>query len=138
MDNTFHLVILTPFGRYLDSEVSFLETRNDKYSYGITKGHTTMVTTIGISKMRIRFPGNEENIYAVGGGMMNIEKDKVVLVLNSIERSDEVDIERALASKKRAEDRLDRLQERPDYDRARIEASLARALVRLEISQGRK
>ena len=138
MDNTFHLVILTPFGRYLDSEVSFLEARNDKYSYGITKGHTTMVTTIGISKMRIRFPGNEENIYAVGGGMMNIEKDKVVLVLNSIERSDEVDIERALASKKRAEDRLDRLQERPDYDRARIEASLARALVRLEISQGRK
>ena len=139
MDNTFHLVILTPFGRYLDSsEVSFLEVRNDKYSYGITKGHTTMVTTVGISKMRIRFDSKEEHLYAVGGGMMNIEKDKVVLVLNSIERSDEIDIERALASKQRAQNRLDNLKENPNYDRARIEASLSRALVRLEISQGKK
>ena len=138
MDNTFHLVILTPYTRYLDSEVSFIEVRNDKYSYGITKGHTPMVTTVSISKLRIRFAANEEYVYAVGGGMMNIEKDKVTLVLNSIERSDEIDIERALASKKRAEDRLANIKERPDYDRARIEASLSRALVRLDISQGMK
>ena len=138
MDNTFHLIILTPYGRYLDAEVAFLEVRNDKYSYGITKGHTPMVTTVGISKVRIRFSPTQEYIYACGGGMMNIESDKVILVLNSIERSDEVDIERALKAKERAENRLERIKENPNLNRARIEASLARALLRIEISQDKK
>ncbi|MCR5505923.1 MAG: ATP synthase F1 subunit epsilon [Bacilli bacterium] len=137
MENSFRLVILTPYGRYLDGQVTFLEVRNDKYSYGITKGHTPMVATVEISKMRIRF-GNQEFIYAVGGGMINVESDKVTLVLNSIERSDEVDIDRAIASKKRAEDRLEQIKENPNLDIARIRSSLARALVRIEISQDKR
>lgn len=129
----FHLVILTPFGKYLDTQVSFLEVRNDKYSMGITKGHSPLISTIGVEPVKIRMKG-QEFLYACGGGIINVDKEKVTLVLNSIERSDEIDLSRALESKKRAEDRLDNPNE--EIDIARAKASLARAINRINIKQG--
>lgn len=131
--NTFRLVILTPFGKYLDTEVSFLEVRNDQYSMGITKGHAPIISTVGIEPIKVRMLDNEF-IYACGGGIINIDKEKVTLVLNSIERSDEIDLDRALAAKKRAEERLNNPNsESTDINRAK--ASLARALTRIQIKK---
>lgn len=129
----FRLIILTPYGKYLDTDVSFLEVRNDKYSMGITKGHAPLVSTVGIEPVKIRIRG-QEFLYACGGGIINVDKEKVTLVLNSIERSDEIDLERALSAKKRAEERLKNHDE--EIDIARAEASLARALTRIHIKQG--
>lgn len=129
----FRLVILTPYGKYLDTEVSFLEVRNDKYSLGITKSHAPIISTVGIEPIKIRMKGSEF-IYACGGGIINIDKEKVTLVINSIERSDEIDLDRALQAKKRAEDRLNSKTE--EIDTARAQASLARALQRIHIKQG--
>lgn len=129
----FRLIILTPFGKYLDTQVSFLEVRNDKYSMGITKGHSPLISTVGIEPVKIRFKG-QEYLYACGGGIINVDKEKVTLVLNSIERSDEIDLSRALESKKRAENRLENPNE--EIDIARAKASLARAMVRINIKQG--
>ena len=130
--NTFHLVILTPYGRYLDSQVTFLEVRNDKYSMGITAGHAPLVSTVSISKMKIRFPVGEYQ-YATGGGIINVEKEKVTLILDSIERSDEIDFDRANESMKRAKDRLEQRDEEIDIVRAK--SSLMRALNRLDFKQ---
>ena len=128
----FRLVILTPFGKYMDTQVSFLEVRNDKYSMGITKSHAPLISTVGIEPMKIRMKG-QEFLYACGGGIINVDKEKVTLILNSIERSDEIDLPRALSAKKRAEDRLSNPDE--EIDIARAQASLSRALVRIHISQ---
>lgn len=130
--NTFRLVILTPYGRYLDSEVAFLEVRNDKYSMGITAGHAPLVSTVSISKMKIRFPVGEY-VYATSGGVINVDKEKVTLILDSIERSDEIDFDRANEAMKRAKDRLEQRDE--EIDMARAKLSLMRALNRLDLKQ---
>ena len=62
-----------------------------------------------------------------------VEKEKVTLILNSIERSDEIDINRAKAAKQRAEERLENKDD--DIDIARAKASLMRAIVRIDVSE---
>ena len=132
MADKLHLNILTPYGHYLDAYVDFLEVRSEKYSLGIYPKHTSLVSTVDISKMVVRMNGNEHT-YAVGGGAIQIEKDEVTLVLNSIERVDEIDLERANAAKERAEKRLKEksLDDSIDVNRAKL--ALLRALNRIDI-----
>lgn len=132
MAKTFLLLIIAPFGRYLECEAEFLQVRNDKYSMGITAGHSPLISTVSIDKIKIRLNG-QDYVYACGGGIIEIEKEKVTLILNSIERSDEIDINRARASKQRAEERLENKDD--DIDIARAKASLMRAIVRIDVSE---
>ena len=134
MEQPLHLIILTPYGRYFEGNVSFLNVRSEDYDLGIYPGHAPLISTVAISKMIIR-NGDKEYLYAVGGGIINIDKEKVTLVLNSIERADEIDLNRALEAKKRAEERLSQHSE--EIDIARAQASLARALQRINIKQGK-
>ena len=132
MAKTFLLSIVTPYGRYLETQVEFLECRNDQYSMGILAGHAPLIATISISKIKIRI-SDKTFIYACGGGMIEINKEKVTLVLNSIERSDEIDIERAKQAKQRAENRLNNQDETIDITRAK--AALMRAIIRIDVSE---
>lgn len=131
-EKTFHLSILTPYGHYFDGEVEFLEVRSDKYNLGILPNHSPIVTTVAICKMRMKIRG-EFSTYAVGGGVLNVTKEKTTLILDSIERSDEIDIERAKEAKKRAEDRLslDAKENAIDVNRAKI--ALLKAINRIDV-----
>ena len=130
-NQTFHLSILTPYGHYFDGEVEFLEVRSDKYNLGILPGHAPLISTIAISKMRIKVHGREM-LYAVGGGVITITKEKTTLVLDSIERADEIDIERAKEAKKRAEERLSLGAQENAIDVNRAKIALLKAINRIE------
>lgn len=131
--NTFLLDIFTPYGHYFTKEVSFLEVSSDKYNLGILPGHTPLVTSLVICKMTVEM-NNQKFIYATGGGVMKISKEGVVLLLDSIERSDEIDLERALDAKKRAQDRLENKHD-DTIDEKRAKLALARALNRIRLIQ---
>ena len=133
MEQPLHLIILTPYGRYFEGNVSFLNVRSEDYDLGIYPGHAPLISTVAISKMIIRI-GDKEYLYAVGGGIINIDKEKVTLILNSVERSDEIDIARAQKAKKRAEERLNS-QNKDEVDVNRAKLALLRALNRINIGQ---
>lgn len=132
-DKIFKLSILTPYGRYLEGDATFLNVRSEKYNLGIYAGHAPLISTVDICKMVIRF-GNKEYTYAIGGGVINIENEKVTLILNSVERSDEIDIERAKDAKKRAEDRLSS-NNKEEVDLSRAKLALLRAVNRINIGK---
>ena len=132
MEKTFHLNILTPYGHYFEGAVEFLEVHSEKYNLGIFPGHAPLISTLEVGKMIIRIKEINE-IYAIGGGIINIEKDKVILVLNSIERHDEIDLERAKDAKKRAEDRLNESKNDDAIDVNRAKLALLRAINRINI-----
>ena len=73
---------------------------------------------------------NEENIYAIGGGIIRVEKDKTTLLLNSIEGKNDIDIDRANDAKTRAEKRL---ENKDEVDVARAKSALERALNRISV-----
>ena len=129
---TFHLTVLTPYGKYFDGDVEFIEVRSEKYSLGIYHDHAPLISTVDISKMVIRTSVDEYK-YAVGGGVIKIDNNQVNVILNSIERSDEIDVERAKQAKERAEKRLKENSDDNAVDINRAKAALLRALNRLDI-----
>ena len=129
MEKKFVVDIYTPTGHYLKTDADYLSVTTGLGVVGILPNHAPLITNIEISKLTIRNNG-VETIYAVSDGFMHIKKGtQVVLMVNSIESADEIDIDRALASKARAESRIGDSEQ----DVARARASLARALNRISI-----
>ena len=134
MKNRFNVTISTPSGKYLKTEADYLSVTTSLGVLGILPNHAPLITNLEICELVIK-SGNETLRYAISGGLMNIkEGTEVVLLVNSIERSDEIDVDRALKSKERAEQRL----EEEMVDVARAKASLARALNRIAVSTNKK
>ena len=134
MTNTFHLIILTPYGRYYDGSAEFLEVFSDKYSLGILPGHAPLISTLSVSKMTIQMQGGHKYVYAIGGGAINIDKESVTLILDSCERKDEIDVTRAKEAQKRAEARLNESKQNSSIDADRAMHAYVRALNRIKIA----
>ena len=131
MVNSFNVEIYTPTGKYFSGDVSYLTVTSSVAVLGILPEHAPLITTLEICQLTIKINSKEFN-YAIGGGVMHIKKDhSVVLLLDSIERSDEIDLERAKEAQKRAEERLKRNDEEIDIKRAQI--ALAKALNRISV-----
>lgn len=67
------------------------------------------------------------------GGIVEVNENKVVVLAETIERADEIDVARAEAAKERASNRLK--EKRPDLDTERAQAALMRALNRLKTAR---
>ena len=134
MAKTFNLSILTPYGRYYEGKAEFLEVVSEKYSLGILPGHAPLISTLVVSKMVVQLEDGKRYAFAIGGGAVNVEKDSVTLLLNSIEREDEIDIKRANDAMKRAEERLKESKENSSIDYERAKLAYARAINRIKIA----
>ena len=130
MKTYFHVDILTPYGKYLSTEADYLSVTSGLGVLGILPNHAPLVTTLEISKLVIKCD-NRENNYAIGGGIMHIkEGNQIVLLLNSIESPEEIDLKRAEEAKDRAEKRL---LEKNNIDVVRAKTALSKALNRISV-----
>ncbi len=132
---TLKLVIFTPFGKYLEEDVDFIKVQTTNYLLGILPGHAPLISDVAISILEINMKANVYK-YAVGGGMININEEKVTLMLDSIEAADDIDILRAKAAKERAEKRLSDKAE--SLDSIRAELALKRANNRIKLFESKK
>ena len=124
-----NLEILTPYGKYYAGEVDWIQVRSEDFLMEILPNHAPLVSSLVISKMTIK-NGNEEALYAIGGGVIRVEKGKTTLLLNSIEGKDDIDINRANDAKLRAEKRL---ENKDEVDVTRAKSALERALNRISV-----
>lgn len=127
--STFLLEIYTPFGKYYDRYVDELIVQSDDFVLGILPNHAPLVSKVKVSKMFI-IQNGDRKCYAIGEGLINITKDGVTLVLESIESKDDIDIDRARDAKKRAEERLTTLV---NIDVERAQRALNRANNRISV-----
>ncbi len=76
---------------------------------------------------------NEEESMFVSGGFLEVRGDKVVVLADVAERAEEIDIARAEAAKRRAEEGI--AQHPAHMDHARTEAALLRSMIRLRVAE---
>ena len=126
-----HLEIVTPDRSFFNDDIDSIIVRGIEGDLAILKGRAPIVTPLKISKIRV-FQGGKERIASVTDGYVSAVDDNVTIVTDAAEWPDEIDINRAEAAKKRAEERLSK---KSDVDLMRAEASLMRAINRLEISK---
>ena len=124
-----NLEILTPYGKYFAGEVDWIQIRSEDFLMQILPNHAPLVSSVVISKMTIK-KGSHEDLYAIGGGVIRVEKGKTTLLLNSIEGKDDIDIARANDAKTRAEKRL---ENKDEIDVTRAKSALERALNRISV-----
>ena len=129
MNKEIELEILTPYGKYYSGTVDQIKVHSEDFYLGITPNHSPLITSLVISKM-ILIQNNEEKIYAISGGILDFKDGKAKMLLNSIESKEDIDIDRALKAKQRAEERLLK-SEQVDINKAKI--ALKRALNRIDI-----
>jgi F-type H+-transporting ATPase subunit epsilon len=102
---------------------------------GILPHHAPLMTILTPGELMARKVGEEYRL-AIGGGFLEVRPDRVIVLADSAERAEEIDIARAEAAKKRAEERLSHPSS--EVDAARAEAALRRALARIEVVARRK
>ncbi len=102
---------------------------------GVLPHHVPLITTLAPGELRIK-RGGEETSIIVTGGFMEVTREKVLVLADAAERSEEIDIARAEEARRRAQERL---ASSPDsVDMARAEAAMRRAVARLRIAQRRR
>lgn len=99
---------------------------------GILPHHAPLMTILQSGELVVK-RGNDEDIMAISGGFLEVRPDRVIVLADSAERAEEIDMERAEAARKRAEQRM--AEKPPDLDTARVEASLRRAIARLAVAE---
>ena len=99
---------------------------------GILAGHAPLLTNIEIGAISIKLGNNSEPKMAVGEGFLVVTSNGTTLLVDTAEKKEEIDVERARASMDRARERLSSSES--DVDIARAEAALRRATARLKLA----
>lgn len=126
------LEMVTPYKRVLSVEVDEVTAPGTIGEFGILPGHTPMLTTLKIGELTYR-AGSETFHLAVNWGYVEVEEDKVTVLVETAEPADEIDLERAKAALGRAERALKELSQ-DDKDFRVMEAALERALIRIQVA----
>lgn len=131
---TIRLELVTPEGgKVFGSDIDMLIVRSTAGELGILPKHARLLTELLPHAMRIKAEGTEY-LAAIGGGFMEVTPDKITILADSAELPEDIDVDRAKAAYKRAEDRINSYKNSPkdsEIDIRRAEVALARAKARL-------
>lgn len=128
----FRLEVISPDRIFFDDTVDMVELRTTEGDIGILKGHIPLTAIVAPGIMKIKMSGGEKEA-ALHDGFIEILKDRVVILAESCEWPEEIDINRANEAKLRAERRLKGAD--GEINESRAEMSLRRALTRIELGQ---
>ena len=128
----FAVEIVTPVKVLNEDTVKYLRCPGIDGSFGVMKKHRNGIMALDVGELKVETKNGIE-WYATSGGFVEITDDKVELLLESIEKSNEIDVKRASEALKRAKKRKANIKK--DIDSVRLEASLSRAINRLNVSK---
>jgi len=99
--------------------------------FGVLPGHTPLLALLGAGELWYR-QGQHKTYLAIAFGFAEVQPDRVTILAQIAEKAEEIDVARAEAAKKRAEERL--VQSTVDMDAERARISLMKSLIRLQVS----
>ena len=129
--------IVTQERTVYSGEVDAVNLPGSEGRMGILPNHTALLTTLGYGEVIVRTDDQEE-FFAIGGGFAEIQPDHVTILADSAEHAAEIDIERAIEARARAEKFMDEGVPEDPERYAQIRASLARAQIRVDVARRRR
>ncbi len=126
------LEIVTPYSKVVDLEVDEVTATGKLGEFGVLPGHAPFLTSLKIGELTYRFNGKTEHL-ALNWGYFEIRDDQIIVLVETAERSEDIDLERARAALNRAEEALRKLE--PEDKQFKVhEAALERALIRMQVA----
>ncbi len=108
--------------------MSYVRAESPDGQFGIMAKHTPATIALGIGEIKV-LKGGKETFYATNGGFADIQKESVLLLVETAEKDSDIDKDRAEAARQRAQDRL----KDNEMDRARTQTAIAKAKNRLKV-----
>ncbi len=133
MENKLLLDIVTPYGHILTEEVNEVVAPGSEGEFGVLRGHIPFVTTLKIGMLQYK-KDNVTQFVFINSGYAEIGPEKVLILADSAEKSEEIDLERAKEAMRRAEERL---KKEKDIDFEKDQIALERAITRIHIAERR-
>ena len=124
-----NLEIITPEKVSYKDVVDLITIPGTKGGFQILKDHAPLMSTIDTGILIVK-KDNETRIFTSSEGTIEVLNNEVLILVDSLEKVDEIDVERAERAKQRAEERLSKKHEE-QIDVTRAEAALKRAINRL-------
>ena len=131
LPTSIELQIVTPDRLILRERVDEVEIPGSEGYFGVLPGHTPLLASLAVGELWYR-KGEEKTYLSIAFGFAEVLPDRVTILARLAERADEIDVERAEAARKRAEEQLARQLSVVDYERART--ALLKSMARLNVS----
>ena len=130
------LEIVTPSGPVIDEEVDIVTCPGIDGEFGVLAHHAPLLSTVRIGTLAYK-SGSKSELVMVSGGFCEVSNNKITFLVESAERGKDVDPDRALRAKERAEKRLAQAKTKAEsVNVVRAEAALQRAMARIKVSKG--
>lgn len=128
-----NLEIVTPSKSAFKGEIKSITVPGTKGRFQVLKNHAPIISTLDVGMIKVDLPDGKANYYSTAGGTIEVFDNKVIVLADSIELVSDIDEERALKAKQRAEERL--AEKRSEINVSRAETALARSINRLNVKE---
>ena len=136
MAGNIKLEIVTPGKAVVSEDVKIVMAPGSLGEFGVLPGHTPFLTSLKVGTVKYVDEGGKERFVFVSGGFAEALPTKVTILAESAERRRDIDVERASAALKRAEERLAAHRaKKEEIDFVRARAALERALARISLAK---
>jgi F-type H+-transporting ATPase subunit epsilon len=115
----------------VNEQVDEVEIPGSEGYLGVLPGHTPLLATLQVGELWYR-QGQDKHYLLIAFGFVEVQPDRVTILAQIAEPAHEIDLARAEAARKRAEERLSKPTTDMDFERARI--AMLKALVRLQVA----
>jgi len=129
------LEVVSPERMVYNDDVDMVIVPGRNGQLGILPHHTPLISSLGVGELRIKKSGSEESML-ISGGFVEVRPDKVIVMADLAEHSDEIDEAKAVEARKQAEAQLGEVYDPVDI--ARVRAALQTALMRERIATRRR
>ena len=128
-----NLEIITPDKPIFNEVIESVTIPGTMGNFQILKNHAPLISTFDVGVVNVK-SGSEPAYFSTSGGTVEVNNNKVLVLADSIEPIDQIDIDRAEKAKERAEERLKRKREK-DVDEVRAAVALKRAINRISVKE---
>jgi len=133
MEKEFTLEVATPERMVVSLPVEDLAAPGFEGQFGVLSGHTPYLCRTRIGELSYRYQG-KKYVLAVSEGFAEVLHDKVTIVVETAEKPEEVDLERARRARERAEEKMKTLT-LDDKEFLASQAALHRAITRIKLKE---
>ena len=132
MAETIKLEVVTPKGAVLSEDVDIVTAPGYGGEFGVLANHAPFLSTIKIGVLSYKKSGTEDQLM-ISGGFCKVSDNQITFLVESAEHGRDIDVDRALLAKERAEKRLAEATRHEEHvSQARAETALQRSIARLK------